>query len=138
MRSLTIPLVQDSECSVSHCRPAARGLPVNRVNSRSIWSWVSRLALPGSLLWRKASRPSRWARLSHWLTAPGVTPRAAAISGWLQPASLNSRALRRRVSPQSWKWLGLTIRIWKLDQGVEGGTGQAAPPSLAKIGTRHS
>lgn len=38
--------------------------------------------------------------LDHWLTAPGVTPRAAAMSSYFQPWRFSSQA-RRRPSRQS-------------------------------------
>jgi hypothetical protein len=39
--------------------------------------------------------------LIHWLTAPALTPRAAAISFCFQPCWCNSHARRRRPSRQS-------------------------------------
>ena len=41
------------------------------------------------------------ARFFHWLTAPGVTPSAAAIRAWLQPSCFSSQARRRRAARQS-------------------------------------
>jgi hypothetical protein len=56
---------------------------------------------PGALRLYRAATPSCLARFSHWLMAPGVTPRAAAIATWLQPAWLSSQARSRRPSLQS-------------------------------------
>src|ERR687895_794589 len=71
--------------------------------SSSSWSrcwWVNLERRPGGLRWRRAWGPSALARLSHWLTAPLVTPRAAAMRCWGQPSWNSSQARRRRPSRQ--------------------------------------
>src|SRR5215472_3784739 len=68
------------------------------------WASCSALSLgvgPGAGRRRNASTPPSRARLSHWLTAPGVTPSAAAMADCFQPCSLSSQARRRRPSRQS-------------------------------------
>src|SRR6266851_5303044 len=75
-----------------------------RSRSAGIWASCSALSLgcgPGAGWRRNASTPSSRARLSHWLTAPGVTPSAAAMADGFQPCSLSSQARRRRPSRQS-------------------------------------
>lgn len=62
---------------------------------------VRRRGAPLALRWRKAEGPSLLARVTHWLTAPGVTPRACAIADCDHPACFNSQARRRRPSRQS-------------------------------------
>src|SRR5918999_6616119 len=71
--------------------------------SSSNWSpcwWVNLGRRPGGLRWPRAWGPSALARLSHWLTAPLVTPRAAAMRCWGQPSWNSSQARRRRPSRQ--------------------------------------
>jgi len=70
------------------------------------WSAVSRGCRPGAG-WRRSPATPR-SRLSHWLTAPGVTPSAAAISCCFQPCCFSSQARRRRPSRQS-SWAVLVL-----------------------------
>src|SRR5258706_4699492 len=75
-----------------------------RANSAGICaccSGVKRGVGPAARWPRKACTPWVRARLSHWLTAPGVTPKAAAIAVCFQPCSLSSQARCRRPSRQS-------------------------------------
>ena len=59
--------------------------------------------LPRSLVaLRNAATPPSRTALTHWLTAPWVTPRAAAIFFCCQPCWCNSQARKRRASRQSW------------------------------------
>jgi hypothetical protein len=55
---------------------------------------------PGAGWERSASTPSRVARLSHWLTAPWVTPKASAMRLCVHPIWCSSQARRRRPSVQ--------------------------------------
>src|SRR6266849_1024802 len=64
-------------------------------------SGVSRGVGPAAGWPRKASTPWVRTRLSHWLTAPGVTPKAAAMAVCFQPCCFNSQARCRRPSRQS-------------------------------------
>src|ERR687892_724374 len=71
--------------------------------SSSNWSpcwWVNLGRRPGGLRWPRACGPSALARLSHWLTAPLVTPRASAMCCWGQSFRDSSQARRRRPSRQ--------------------------------------
>src|SRR5258706_13727791 len=82
-----------------------------RVSKAGIWASCSALSLgcgPGAGWRRNASTPSSRARFSHWLTAPAVTPSAAAISCCFQPCSFSSPARRRRPSRQS-SWGGFVF-----------------------------
>jgi hypothetical protein len=65
-------------------------------------AWLNRDLAPGAGRRLSASfpPPSR-ARFIHWLTAPGVTPSASAISFCFQPCCLSSHARRRRYSRTS-------------------------------------
>src|SRR5258708_10757500 len=75
-----------------------------RSSRTGIWascSAVSRGVGPGAGWRRNASTPSSRPRVSHWLTAPGVTPSAAAMAVCFQPCCLSSQARRRRPSRQS-------------------------------------
>src|SRR5258706_1532969 len=82
-------------------KPYASGPPAKRAGSCATWSAVSLGVGPGAGWRRKAAMPRSRPRLSHWLTAPGVTPSAAAIAVCFQPCCLSSQARRRRPSRQS-------------------------------------
>src|SRR5258708_1379688 len=71
------------------------------VSKAGIWARCSALSLgcgPGAGWRLNASTPASRARFSHWLTAPAVTPSAAAISCCFHPCSCSSQA---RPSPPS-------------------------------------
>jgi hypothetical protein len=68
--------------------------------SELLWS-QPRLAARGGMASQRLYPRVPRARLSHWLTAPAVTPSAAAMSCCFQPASSSSQARRRRPSRQS-------------------------------------
>lgn len=53
---------------------------------------------PGCFRAARAFSPFSRPRLSHWLTAPSVTPSASAISRCFQPFFFRSQARRRRIS----------------------------------------
>ena len=81
--------------------PAGRGPRASNSGSwPRCWS-LSWDGPPGGLRWRKAGMPPRRALLTHWLTAPPVTPRAVAASCCFQPCWTNSQARSRRASFQS-------------------------------------
>ena len=63
--------------------------------------WLSLRGAPGRSWAAKDFLPFRRADLSHWLTAPAVTPSACAISRCLQPVLCNTRARYRLASIQS-------------------------------------
>jgi hypothetical protein len=91
----TLGWVQTSPRKPKSCGPWAK--------SSSSWShcwWVNLARRPGGLRWRRAWGPWVLARLSHWLTAPLVTPRASAMRCWDQPFWNSSQARRRRPSRQ--------------------------------------
>jgi hypothetical protein len=67
-------------------------------------SAVRRDGPPGALPRRSASTPPSSARFTHWLTAPGVTPSALAMSRCFHPSCFSSQARRRRPSRQSVAW----------------------------------
>jgi hypothetical protein len=68
---------------------------------RANWSALSRASrfLRGGVY--SASTPPTSARLTHWLTAPWLTPSASAMSFCFQPLLFNSQARKRRFSRQS-------------------------------------
>src|SRR3990172_210948 len=66
---------------------------------------------PPPLRLRSASTPSVFAFLSHWLTAPLLTPSASAISFCFQPFCFSSQARNRRASRQSFGWFVFFLSI---------------------------
>ncbi len=82
-------------------KPYAWGSRASRTGSWARCSARSVGVGPGAGWRRTASTPSGRARLSHWLTAPGVTPSAAAIADCFQPGCASSLARRRRPSRPS-------------------------------------
>jgi hypothetical protein len=72
-------------------------------SSSSSWSrcwWANLGWRPGGLQWRRAWGPWVLVRLSHWLTAPLLTPKASAMRCWGQPSWDSSQARSRRPSRQ--------------------------------------
>jgi hypothetical protein len=68
--------------AVVHPSPAKPYAPAPRASTAGIRACCSGVSLgvgPGRIRLRSASTPPAAARLSHWLTAPGVTPSTAAI-----------------------------------------------------------
>ena len=86
---------------ISPRKPQACAPLLSKAGSRARCLRVKRSGAPGDLRVRSASLPPSRPRAIHWLTAPGVTPRAAAILLCFQPSRCNSQARRRRPSRQS-------------------------------------
>src|SRR6266508_169163 len=75
-----------------------------RASSTGKWASCCGVSLddgPGGGRWRNAATPPVRPRLTHWLTAPSVTPSAAAMAHCFQPSCLRSQARSRRPSRQS-------------------------------------
>lgn len=81
--------------------PYASAPAAKRLGRRCLSAVVSRRLAPGRGRAKSASSPCVRARVSHWLTAPLVTPRASAMSFCFQPLRFRSRACKRRISFQS-------------------------------------
>ena len=81
MSSATLGWVQTSPR-----KPKADGPWASSSSSCSRCWWVNLEWRPGGLQWRRAWGPWALARLSHWLTAPLLTPKAAAMRCWGQPS----------------------------------------------------
>src|SRR5215212_2946141 len=94
-------LIREATRLVVHTSPknpcAAAPCSSRRTNS-AFCSALSRDTRPGGIRWTSAWAPPSRARLSHWLTAPGVTPSACAIARPLQPAWCKAQARSRRHS----------------------------------------
>src|SRR5579884_3147341 len=76
--------------------------------ANSVGNWVRCSAVnfgvgPGGMRTHSASGPPSRARLSHWLTAPSVTPKAWAIARPVQPAWCNAQARSRRHWFTAWR-----------------------------------
>src|SRR5258706_4753234 len=82
-------------------KPYASGPRSTRAGSGATCAALRRGCRPGAGWRRNPSTPCSRPRLSHWLTAPAVTPRAAAMSCCFQPCSFSSQARCRRASRQS-------------------------------------
>jgi hypothetical protein len=81
--------------------PYASAPLANKVGSSANCSSLSRRFGPPALRLYSALTPALLALLSHWLTAPGVTPKASAILLCFHPCCLSSQARSRRASRQS-------------------------------------
>lgn len=82
-------------------KPYASAPWVSKSGSSVRCGIVSLVGPPGRGRAYNASTPLASTADIHWLTAPLVTPNTSAISCWLQPACLRSRARNRRASFQS-------------------------------------
>src|ERR671916_1929388 len=81
-------------------KPKADGPWASNSSSWSRCWWANLGWRPGGWQWHRAWGPWTLARLSHWLMAPLVTPRAAAMRCCGQPSWNSSQARRRRPSRQ--------------------------------------
>jgi hypothetical protein len=81
-------------------KPKADGPWASNSSSCSRCWWANLGRRPGDLQWRRAGGPWALARLSHWLTAPLVTPKASAMRCCGHPSWNSSQARRRRPSRQ--------------------------------------
>jgi len=73
----------------------------NRSGNVASCSFLKRGLGPPPFRCRNAPSPSVRARLTHWLTAPALTPSASAMSFCCQPFWWSSHARNRRASRQS-------------------------------------
>jgi hypothetical protein len=85
----------------AHAQPNASGPCVSNIGNRARCSSDRRRGAPGLLRCRRLSGPPTDARLSHWHTAPRLTPSASAIRTCRQPCRCSSRARNRLNSRQS-------------------------------------
>lgn len=69
---------------------------------------------PPPLRFWSASTPPCWPRLTHWLTAPALTPSASAILFCFQPFCFNFQAYRRRASRHSLACFLFFSVIWSV------------------------
>ena len=76
---------------ISPRKPKVSGPWASSSGIRARCSGVRRRGAPGGLRWRKLSKPPSFARFTHRLTAPLVTPRASAMFFCLHPIWNNSR-----------------------------------------------
>jgi hypothetical protein len=93
MTSLTRLQVQNSPRNPYQVAPRD-----NNSGNRAFSAAVSFAIAPGRGRADNAASPSRATRLSHWLTAPFVTPKTSATSWWVQPSRFSSNACHRRCS----------------------------------------
>jgi len=75
----------------------------NNSGSRPRCSAINRRFGPGVLHSYSPATPSRLARLSHWLTAPGIIPKALAVATCLQPASSTPRRATVGLLSSPWQ-----------------------------------
>src|SRR6266516_6446676 len=82
-------------------KPYASAPLANNAGSCAFCSALSRGFTPWGGCALRASIPPARPRLSHWLTAPSLTPKATAMSFCFHPCSFRFQARLRRSSRQS-------------------------------------